>query len=133
MCVGDGDRRGCSRFLNRLIVRHSIPTPTHDQPSVTRTRWSPLPGREDGEVVDAEVVDAEVVEDDAPADEPTTPNDEVDCGREETYPPGVLAIAHINGIFHAAGKHYKPHLENQFDVRFDLYKDRADIMTYYEH
>ena len=54
-------------------------------------------------------------------------------GQHLTFPTGAYAIHHITGIFKAGGKHYKPHVENEYDNRFDLYENGANIMTCYEH
>jgi len=38
-------------------------------------------------------------------------------GQHLTFPTGAYAIHHITGIFKAGGKHYKPHVENEYGNR----------------
>jgi hypothetical protein len=54
-------------------------------------------------------------------------------GRKLTFLTGAYAIHHVEGVFKAAGKGYKPHVENEYDNRFDLHEDGVNFMTSYEH
>lgn len=50
-----------------------------------------------------------------------------------TFTSGPYAIHHITAIYKPAGKGYRPHKENEFDSRFDLYEQGENFMTCYEH
>lgn len=52
-------------------------------------------------------------------------------GPHMTFPTGAYAVHHLKGIFKAAGKGYKPHVENELDNRFDLYENGINFMTCY--
>jgi hypothetical protein len=54
-------------------------------------------------------------------------------GTHMTFPTGPYAIHHFTGVFHPAGKGYKPHHENDYDNRFDVYDAGLNFMSCYEH
>lgn len=52
-------------------------------------------------------------------------------GRKMTFTSGPLAIHHITGVYKPAGKGYKPHKENELDIRFDLHQAGDNFATCY--
>ena len=54
-------------------------------------------------------------------------------GRQMTFLTGAYSIHHFTGIFHPAGKKYRPHHENDYDNYFNVYDSGLNFMTCYEH
>lgn len=53
-------------------------------------------------------------------------------GRKLTFLSGPYAH-HFTGVYHPAGKNHRPHKENAFDSRFDLYSGGENLASCYAH